>query len=201
MPPGALTVLQRSLRTLDYTRTRMERLYQDRKIAERDLHTVYESLFLRAVTSFESFLEELFIAVLERRVTYKQARKVCVRVTTNTRQALMSVLLQDRDYLSWLPFSNTERRATIYLTGGRPFTGLDDSDKSMVKTITTIRNAIAHRSKYAMDEFDRTVIGSRTLLRGERRPAGFLRSNVGTAHNQFQVYVGELARIAAILCY
>jgi hypothetical protein len=49
-----------------------------------------------------------------------------------------------------------------------------------------------------MNEFERTVIGSQALLRRERRPAGFLRSQAraNPSANRFEIYVGELGRIA-----
>jgi hypothetical protein len=201
MPQVELTSFHRSLRNLDYTRKRMEQLHQDGKIRRRDLDSVYESLFLRAVTSFEAFLEELFLAILERRRRYRGGR-VSLRMTVKSRQALMDILLQGDKYLTWLPFKHTEDRAKLYLDDGRPFTELDDGDKAVIKTIATIRHAIAHRSRHAMNEFERTVIGSRALLPGERKLAGFLRSQSrsGTVQNRFEIYVGELGRIARELC-
>ncbi len=199
--PVALNTFLCSLNYLDYTRRRMEQLHQDHRIVLRDLHSVYEALFLRAVTSFEVFLEELFISILERRTRYPSQR-VTIRMKAISSEALMEILLQGDKYMIWLPFANTEKRARFYLKDGRPFSDLNDGDKSMIKTITTIRHAIAHKSPHAMNEFQRTVIGSQSLLRGERRPAGFLRSQVraGPTRNRFEVYVGELARIAVDLC-
>jgi hypothetical protein len=156
------------------------------------------------VTSFEAFLENLFVAILERRARYPRYRQVSLRMTAISRQALEQILLQGDQYLDWLPFKRTEGRAKMYLDKGKPFTDLTDAHKSTIKTITTIRHAIAHRSSYAMAEFQRTVIGSRarTLLRGERSPAGFLQSSTAStpSTNMFQAYVGELGRIAQILC-
>ena len=62
----------------------------------------------------------------------------------------MDILLQGDAYMAWLPFSHTERRATIDLKDGRPFFELNDGDKSMITVITIIRHAIAHRSPHAM---------------------------------------------------
>src|SRR5258708_26288687 len=98
MPPTALNRFVRNLQNLDYTRKRMETLYQDNRIVLRDLHSVYESMFLRAVTSFEVFLEELFIAIVNRRATYNKTR-VSVRMTATSTQALMDILLQGDRYM------------------------------------------------------------------------------------------------------
>jgi hypothetical protein len=123
-----------------------------------------------------------------------------MKASSNT--ALLEILHQGDKYLVWLPFGNTEARAKLYLKDGRPFSELTDGDKSMIKTITTIRNAIAHKSPHALAEFQRTVIGSLALLRFERSPAGFLRSQVraGPAQNRFEVYAAELGRVASVLC-
>jgi hypothetical protein len=179
----------------------MEALYQNHSIVLRDLHSVYEALFLRGVTSFEVFLEDLFISIIRQRTTYSRGR-VSVRMTATSHQALIDILLQGDKYMTWLPFNNTEQRAKIYLKDGKPFSELTDGDKSMMKSITTIRNAIAHKGPHAINEFKRTVIGSQRLLPVEKSPAGFLRSQVrtGPTRNRFEVYAGELARIGAALC-
>jgi hypothetical protein len=192
---------QRSLQRLDYTRDRMERLFSRGQIRKVDLDSVYEALFLRAVTSFEAFLEDLFLAILAGRAQYGRQR-VRVLMSVSSRDDLMQILLQGNAFMNWLPFSNTEKRAKLYLRDGRPFTDLDDGDKSQLKTITVIRNAIAHKSAHALSEFDRTVIGSLSLLQNERSPAGFLRSRIasGPAQSRFEVYTGQLGRCAGLLC-
>jgi Protein of unknown function DUF262 len=182
-------------------RSPAQKLYSADQITLRDLHSVYEALFLRAVTSFEVFLQELFVAILERRVRYR-SRTVVVRMKATSTDALMEILHQNEKYLSWLPFKYTLDRAKLYLNDGKPFSDLSTGDQSIIKTITTIRHAVAHKSAHAMNEFRRTVIGAQSLLRGERSPAGYLRSQVrsGPAQNRFEVYVAELARITSSLC-
>ncbi len=199
--PLELTKFHRSLTRINYTRERMERLYREGHITGTDLDSVYEALFLRAVTSFEGFLEELFLAILEKKRIYGRKR-VALRMTAQSREALQEILLQGGKYMAWLPFSHTENRAKLYLKDGRPFSELTNGDKSLIKTITTIRNAIAHKSPHATSEFQRIVIGSHSLLRGERKPASFLRSRAssGSIQVRFEIYIGELGRLAIVLC-
>ena len=125
-----------------------------------------------------------------------------VLMAATSREALMQILLQGNAFMNWLPFNNTEKRAKIYLKDGRPFTELNDGDKSQLKTITVIINAIAHKSPYALSEFENTVIGSMPLLHNERNPAGFLRSRItsGPAQSRFEVYMGQLGKCAGLLC-
>ena len=192
---------QRSLQRLDSTRERMERLYSQWQIRKVDLDSVYEALFLRAVTSFEAFLEDLFLAILVGRAKYN-GQRVRVLMQASSRGALMQILLQGDSYMSWLPFENTEKRAKLYLKEGRPFTELDNGDKSQLKTISTIRNAIAHKSPYALLKFKITVVGSIPLLQTERNPAGFLRTRISSspAQTRFEVYMGQLGKCAGLLC-
>ena len=184
---------------VERTRARMESLHAIDRITVRDLHSVYEALFLRGVTSFEFFLESLFLAIMRQKATYPKSR-VSLRMTPANDKALVEILRQNQVYLQWLPYRHTETRAKLYLTGGKPFSELTGGDKSMIKTVTIIRNAIAHSGAYAKGEFERTVIGSRALLRGERTPAGFLRTDANPVQKRFETYMIELSRIAQALC-
>jgi len=197
MPPLALKRFQESLTRIDITRSRMEKLYAKRRISLADLESVYEALFLRAVTGLEAFLEELFVAILSGKIVYPKARAQ-LRMHSISKEALIDVLHQGGNFLDWLPFDKTEKRARIYLTNGRPFTDLDDGEKSMLKVITLIRNAIAHRSQHAISQFKDKVVAEQPLLPNERRPAGFLRSKVAAAQGtKFETYIGKLGAIAA----
>lgn len=192
-PP--IDTFRRSLERADSARARMEFLFVNRSINLGDIHSVYEALFLRGVTSFEFFLETLFIGILSGKLQYPRSR-VRLRMEVTNQQALLDILLQNSSYLQWTPFQHAERRARLYLVGGRPFTELNDGDRSIIKTVTVIRNAIAHSSNFAKREFAAKVIGSTALLRGERSPAGFLRSISNPNQRRFEVYMIELARIA-----
>jgi len=202
MPSSPLEEFLRALRGLDYTRTRMERLFSEKRIVLRDLHSVYEALFIKACCSFEAFLEGQFFAILEEKANYKKGRNVVLRMMPKSSGALRDILLQGDSYLTWVPFSHTEERAKLYLQGGRPFSDLSGGDRARIKTVHLIRNAIAHRSDHARKQFDEKVIGEMALLPGERKPAGFLRSQVRASPViiRFEVYMQELAAIAQSLC-
>jgi hypothetical protein len=164
------------------------------------MDSVYEALFLRAVTSFEAFLEAQFLSILLGRAKYKPGR-VAVRMTATSRSALMDVLLQGDKYMTWLPFPHTEDRAKIFLKDGKPFTELTNGDRQILQLIVTTRHAIAHRSTHATKQFERKVIGSASMLPRERKPAGFLRSPLsgGNKQNRFDLYLIELGRVASFL--
>jgi hypothetical protein len=115
MSSAPLDGLLKNLRRLDYTRGRMERLYRTDQIALRDLHSVYEALFIRAVTSFEVFLQDQFLEILEGKARYTRARGISVRMTAVSSSAITDIMLQGRAYVTWLPYDETNKRALIYL--------------------------------------------------------------------------------------
>ncbi|MEX0853373.1 MAG: hypothetical protein WD036_08865 [Bauldia sp.] len=179
----------------------MERLYKMNRIALRDLHSVYEAMFIRAVTSFEVFLQDQFTATMNGKVTYKKTRGVAVRMTASSSTALTDILLQKRPYLTWLPYDNTHQRALIYLKEGKPFSDVASPERDTMQRITLIRNAIAHQSTHAIQQFEDKVLFGLALLPQERRPAGFLRSVLRTAplQRRFEFYATELGRIATMI--
>jgi len=144
MPGTLLIKFIRSLQSIDYTRKQMEKLCLDYVIVARDRHSVYEALFLRAVTSFEVFLGY-------------EPRRVSVRMKSASTQAPMDILLQGERYMTWLPFSQTAKRALIYLKDCKSFSELTGGDKSMIRIVTKIRNSIAHRNPHATNEFKWTL--------------------------------------------
>ena len=81
----------------------------------------------------------------------------------------------------WLPYDRTIEKASVYLTGGRPFSTLSSSLKVQLRDCQLIRNAIAHHSGYAQSQFEKFVISGRPLPPREKTPAGYLRST-HTAH-------------------
>src|SRR5947199_4623387 len=174
MPHRVRQKFLRRIQHLEFTRARMEQLHTRDIIVQRDIDSVYEALFLRAVVSFEAFLEDLFFAILSGRAKYARGR-IRLRMKASNAEALRDILLQGDKYMEWLPFPRTEERARLYLHDGQPFTAIDDGAKSTLKTITTIRNAIAHSSDHAIDQFNKLVVGNQALLPSEKRPSGYLR--------------------------
>lgn len=200
MPGRQLQAFHRSLQNINRTRTRMEEIYTRGDLLKTDIETVYEALFLRAITGFEVYLEQLFIAILLGRTTHAANRAKALLITSS-KVDLMNILTRGNDYLDWLPYRKTEDRAQIYLKGGKPFSDLDNGDKSILADMTRIRNAIAHKSEHANKQFREKVVSSLPLLKNEKRPAGFLRSQFRANPRQlrFEIYVGELGQIAAKL--
>lgn len=180
---------------LERTRVRVEDLHAKSLLNSRDLDVVYEGLFLECVTAFETFLETLFFATVMGQLDFP-VRRVKSRIEVRSSQVLRVIVKGDRQFVDWLPYEHTERRAKMYLRQGRPFSDLTDAQTSLIQRVVWTRNAIAHQSREARQKFDRNVLGSTPLLPRERSPAGFLRSQPrGPGSTQFQLMTNELIRI------
>lgn len=179
----------------------MESLLRRRRMYRCDIETAYESLFLRAMVGFEQYCELLFFGIVHRDIRYAAA-EVQPQIRKVATNAFRGIVLQNKKYLDWIPYDNTVNRASLYLLDGKPFTGLDGNEIAKIKKMHLIRNAIAHVSDHSQREFQRQVIGNQSLLKREKTPAGFLRSQVTNSPPQcrFELYLAELGFFATKIC-
>lgn len=200
MASVVLIPLLRRLKALNVTRARMENLYRRSTLALRDIDIVYEGLYLNAVTTFETFLEQLFVRILLQKMSYAPSRAVVPRVTFKSTPVLRNVLIGERRrYIDWLPYDRTLERADIFLRSGRPFSEVGQDDRQIMNQIVWIRNAIAHRSHHAMRLFENNVLDGVSLPSRHRTPPRFLRSQWSLTYTRFEKYLSDIARISRFL--
>lgn len=194
-------------RLLDATRRRIEGLGSKGALPRRAIELVYEGLFLSAVTSFESFLEELFLELLVTKGSNVSASRAKAKPRIVVRSASVARELAvgpSRKYVDWLPYDKTVERAKIFFTGGRPFTAAPDSALIVLKKGATIRNVIAHKSRHSVRKFENEVLNHAPLTPRERTAAGFLRGvlAIGPPHQtRYEAYVSNMLTIARILVH
>jgi len=188
------------IRRLERTRLRFEDMLTSKRVPKRDVELVYEGLFLRAVVEFEDLLELRFFEILNGRLHGGKMR-IKPKVSAKTASVMRDIVHGGNDFVKWLPFKETETRAKRFLRGGRPFSLLNDDDRSKLARILFIRNAIAHSSDSARQSFLDKVIGGTHLLPQEKNPAGFLRSVFRTSPTlrRLQVYLDALRVICSKL--
>ena len=171
---------------------------------------MYEGLFLSVFTAFESLLEELFVGLLVAGGR-KERGAVAPRVTVRSYSVARELVIgPGRRYVDWLPYDNTEQRATLFFRGGRPFANLrkDTADpiargvRDVLDRGVLIRNAIAHKSQYSLARFERDVLRNTPLSPRERTAAGFLRGALAATppETRFQSYVSGVLRAAYLIC-
>jgi hypothetical protein len=100
--------------------------------------------------------------------------------------------------VDWLPYDKTQDLAKIYFRGGRPFSELSAPQKEHLLKCHTIRNAIAHRSRYSLERFERHVIGNTPLPPQQRTPAGYLKGifRLYPSQTRYENMVAQLLSIA-----
>jgi hypothetical protein len=203
MPRTSRTLAEdftRRLRRMEATRCSIEALANGEKLSGQAARQMYESLFVSACTGFEVFLEDLFIGLLVRPGGLRAPRvHACPRTPIRSyRVARDLVTGAGKDYIDWLPITKTIKRAALFFRGGRPFSSLTDADRSQLQTCIFVRHAIAHRSRFALAQFERRVISTASLPPRERSPAGYLRglATSSPARTRYEALVGTMARCA-----
>ena len=112
-----------------------------------------ESVFVKAFTEFEWFLEELFFAILTGTTRVDGARpRIRVRDTDLARVVAGA---GSGRYLTWLPLDETTARAERLLVGGQPFVRLSTRApvRNDLRRAQFVRNATAHKSAEAQKKF------------------------------------------------
>lgn len=189
------------LNTLDKTRKKMESLLTKGIIARRDIEQVYEGLYMSSITALENWIENLFIGLLVGRLTHCSS-SVIPRVSFKSDRVAREVIFSDRNYVDWLPYRYTEKRASAFFRNGLPFTCLSSSEQKKLETLSYIRNAIAHESVYSKKKFADEVIGSSPVTQQERTPAGYLRGifRITPSQTRYENLINEMASIAKKFC-
>lgn len=200
MPTSTNTLFKKltgHFRYLEETRKKAESLFDKKIIVRRDIEIIYAGLFLDIVTSFEAFIEDLFLNLLVDD-TIHPLKSVTAKFNFRNIASSRIIVCGGRNYIDWFPYDFTIKRAKIYFKSGKPFTNFDKVEKKYIEEILYIRNALAHRSKYSIRQFDRNVIKDLPLTSKEKTVTGFLRSLYvySPPQTRYEYYVFQLAYLA-----
>ena len=200
MPRAAelFAAFERRGRGLDATRRTIDTLATDGELSKRAAEQVYESLFLSCFTSFEVFVEEVFLALLVTGSGTTVIPRVAVRSLAVARELVIG---PGKKYVDWFPYERTIERAHIFFRGGRPFSSILSPQRNTLNKAQMIRNAIAHRSRHSQKMFETLVIGNTNLAPREYRPSAYLRGVVTAAplQTRYEVYATQLLAVANAL--
>jgi len=190
------------LKYLEMTRSKMEYLLGKGYIVRRDIEQVYEGLYIDSITSFEGFIEKLFIGLLVGNIVHDFS-KIVPRIYFKSYSVARDVVYGGRTFVDWFPYERfSEKRAKSFFRNGWPFTCLKRNDKNKLENIMVIRNALAHKSTHSILRFRNEVIGSKPLRTKERTPSGYLRSRfrINPIQTQYENIIITLSEIAGELC-
>ena len=168
-------------------------------IANRDIDVFYEGMFLKVVTTFEAFVEELFVGLLYNKYSLPTRKKVQKVVFDNKKMAI-NYLLFNNKYLNLLPYQKLSENHKVFYNENNPFNILTKSQKSILTDIFVIRNAMAHNSLTANKKFKDFLASKHPSLTSIDNPSNFLQSLNNPNQTMFDVYVIELNGIANAFC-
>lgn len=192
--------LAKRFRKLESSRKKIELLAGNGYLSNTATSHVYDGLFLNAHVAFEGYLEDLFIGLLVDGKGLQSSRSDIVpRLVVRSFSVAREILIgPGRRYIDWLPYDQTIKRAKLHFRGGRPFADLGTDDVDHLLRCNTIRNAIAHRSRFSLNKFEKIVIAGLPLPSHERSPSGYLRGlfRISPAQTRYEIYIARLLNIA-----
>lgn len=162
------------IKGLNHTRLRSETLFREGTICERDYFVISNAILLESVTYFERFIEDVFVGLAIKDLTHPSGDFLNI-VEILPKKNFSDVIRGDKLYIDWLPYERTIDRSKTYFKNGYPFTGLSVDDKGELASVMSLRNAIAHRSEYAINKL-RTRLSNNgiTVYRKDNVPARYL---------------------------
>ena len=115
--------------------------------------TVMGLAFLQAWLAWEVFLEESFILYLLGKKPPKGSGPVRYALPPNRSTADSLVVPVGRRYADWRA-ENAKARAKQFFRDGEPYVSALDSQQHALDEMRTVRNAIAHSSRYSRQQFE-----------------------------------------------
>jgi len=133
---------------------------------ERDVHI--EGCFLRAVVTWENFIEDYFLRCMCSAKTRNGAiLKPKTPCSTNVDEAFKRVKAttryREQNYANWLAIDIIKQLALEYFHHRSRLHRIYEAPERL-SALVTIRNAIAHRSKSAISKFETYVIDKHGYL-------------------------------------
>ncbi len=181
---------RRALLRISKYLARQELLLTAHRISISDYQMAVEAAVIRAHTTVESALEELFIGLLVGRLTFPARCKVRPLVSA-PRSVTERLVTGGQNYANWLPYDKTTNRAAIFFLDGRPFTWLQQPDMEVLRRLHVTRHAVADSSDHAVERFRRSVIGNTPVTARERRPAGYLVALASPTQRRIDVLLAQ----------
>jgi hypothetical protein len=137
-----------------------------------------ELAFLRGYLAWEVFLEEAFLLYLLGKTAPRGAAPQRFTFPPSRRDARDWSIPEGRPFARWDATSVSSRAKRVF-RGGKPFTGILQSNQNALDQAKTIRNAVAHESEEAREKF-KTL--ARNMLKGTfpsgLTAGGFLNASV-----------------------
>jgi len=179
---------------LDRTRHRIEQAYSRGLLHLVDVEASYSGLFLQVVLAYESAMEDFVLGLLVRPGGVA-SQDPNVRGSVSVRSYSHAHDLASGPggrYPSWIGKKDLLDISKLLLKKGAPFDALPPTQWHFVEQSRYIRNAVAHPSENALNQFRRHVIQSTPLPKREQTVSGYLRGRGTPAQTRWELFVAGL---------
>jgi|ERR1700724_1585811 len=136
--------------------------------------SLIELAFLKAFLAWEVFLEESFVLYLVGQGSPRGRAPRRFAFPPNLRAAKEWVIPEERSFAKWTDPKRVSERAERFFRNGLPFSPVLRGSQNALDEARTIRNAVAHVSSSARDNFERLVRTKLGTLPPRMTIGGFL---------------------------
>ena len=191
--------LARRYRSLDASRCRVDLLLSKQLISQRAAEQMYEGLFISAFTAMEGLVEEVFVGLLTPSLVYSHGQREDEGFGQVAKGRARNCRRNGKAICGLASIRTNRGTSHLFFRGGRPFTNLGAADKQALLKCQVIRNAIAHRSRHSMRQFEQNVLAPIALPPRQRKPGSFLRAQFSVAPVQswYEVLVAQMLYLCA----
>lgn len=161
-------------------------------IEQRDF--IVEWALVKVHAAWESFLESCFIAYMLGEQTSSGFTPLRY-VFPNDEQHALNLILAGREYFPWTSPSAVRRQSTLCFQNGQPFSAIVNSMVEL-QEINTLRNAIVHGSRVAVEKFKTLVRDKILTVPPSINPSTFLLTSQSRQKTYFTYYCNKLSTIA-----
>ena len=171
-----------------------------------DLHKLSEGLFLSAWSHWEEFCRDLMIEDLSTLTTGCLKKEVTKFRTKNAPFRLAERIVNHPDhpekFIEWNRYDSLRDRATSLLGTGHRFVALGNPCAPDLKVLVKLRNAIAHKSDKAWEDFIALISGAPFKLAANSRrgitPGRFISAH-GWGSTRVLLHSVETIRACALI--
>lgn len=164
-------------------------------------YMIIENIILNVCSSWEKFLEDIFIAYMQGNQS-ENGIAIRVYVSPTSDEHAYNLIKNVTTYPDWTDIAKIMVNAENFFENGGPFKLLHTL-KGDLNAIKKIRNAIAHTSKKAREDFENLVRGNVGHLPNDITPAKFVseykKGSKRTDPTFFEHYINFLKDSASML--
>lgn len=193
-----LAKYQRRLLETTWTANNVRSAFSTGVLVRRDVDKVYRGLYMQAVVRLERTLEDLLIGLMSENISHPRATTPHQKFAS---KKVASHILNRGRYEDLLPIEKLEKVSQIFfVTAGNPFMNCPGAIKQEMVKVLTIRNYIAHESRFSEEKWRSNVVLPTILPVGRRDLLAYFQHTHAGAIDKFEFHMGEMLKCVRYFC-